>query len=761
MDKLQVTMGISDSCTHSMLGLRDAAEGYEKHATQRQWDELLVARADVAELGQIAAAANERKGNKKSPTGMEKFCTVALEYSKLLDVVMNQCPEYASLAWGVTKLLLVANINHSRLKENVERYLISIGEQSALVNQFIIYNPTEKMAETVGLLYADFSKFLEKAIRYYAKSKLSTVLSAFTFPWETKFVIIIDRINLHFQRIKDLCNASHFGTSLQNNHLLHTIWNGHQEVHQAILKGRRDEQLRQEIQEDIVKDIYSMLQSFDTKWLGKFDQLVQQQTVLAKSASDLNINKSLLTVKSEDFLSNMVGSEQSLLEFRTRLYPGLDHFHQWEDDQRARGRNMTTYDYQHCAKLLGHPEMKAWMEKDASAMIWINSHQITKAVDWVSFLTTKLVDHSAQLKYVTVLRQFCLRSYSDKVGSSPCILLQSLIFQALFRHRTQFLNNRSGGLAIQRFEGARQDIEQLWDILLEIIKTAKMNCIWIVIDRIDILPSYSTNEEVLALLNLLENLLQDSSVTVKILITARIGGSHLLSRLAGESGVISANHPIINVPRGYHRHEPTLLARYSKKPHRLQEPRQSKVVGNNQSKISNKSFDDSSDGSLDSKQQKVNRVGKRSSAESLRKRLVKSTVEDSESTCSLDNDILLSSPETTSSESANRRRDRQNPKIPSYSSSENSSDDNLTMAVKARGVKPCVNGAWDSESSDDHLRIGSATVSPETPTFTIALHPEECKQSQGLKNDQGNAREPIDVAMKHLSFDSDEGSSDS
>lgn len=464
-------------------------------------------------------------------------------------------------------------------------------------------------------------------------------------------------------------------------------------------------------------------------------------------------------MKSEDFLSNMVGSEQSLLDFRTRLYPGLDHFQQWEDDQRARGRIMTTYDYQHCAKLLGHPEMKAWVEKETSAMIWINSHQITKAVDWVSFLATKLVDHSAQLKYVTVLRQFCLRSHSGKTGSSPCVLLQSLIFQALFRHRTQFLNNRSGGLAVQRFEGARQDIDQLWDILLEIIKTAKMNCIWIVIDHIDILPSYSTNEEVLALLNLFENLLQDSSVTVKILITARIGGSHLLSRLAGESGVISANHPVINVPRGYHRHEPTLLARYSKKPHRLQEPRQSKAVEKNQTKTSNKSFDDSSDGSLDSKHQKGNRVGKRSSAESLRISLARSTVEDSESTCSLGNDILLSSPETTSSESANRRRGHRNTKVPRYSSSENSSDDNLTMAVKAVGVKPCVNGAWDSESSDEHLHIESATVSPETPTFTIALAPEECKQSQGLKNDHGGAREPVDVATKHLSFDSDDGDS--
>ena len=67
------------------------------------------------------------------------------------------------------KLLLCANINNTRLKENVEKHLISIGEQSAIATQFIYYNPTEKMAETVGSLYADFAKFLVKALRYYAK----------------------------------------------------------------------------------------------------------------------------------------------------------------------------------------------------------------------------------------------------------------------------------------------------------------------------------------------------------------------------------------------------------------------------------------------------------------------------------------------------------------------------------------------------------------------------------------------------------------
>lgn len=156
---------------HSLHGLREAAERYERHATQHRWNELCTARANITELETLAAEAVTKKKT-LFPTGVEKFSSVALEYSKLLDVVMNGCPEYASLAWGTMKLLLYAGINHAKLKENVEHHLISIGEQSGLVNQFVYYNPTEMMAEAVGRLYADFGKFLEKAIRYYAKSKL-------------------------------------------------------------------------------------------------------------------------------------------------------------------------------------------------------------------------------------------------------------------------------------------------------------------------------------------------------------------------------------------------------------------------------------------------------------------------------------------------------------------------------------------------------------------------------------------------------------
>jgi hypothetical protein len=89
----------------SMTLLRSSVMDYEKEASQQQWKDLLKINADVADLGKLADGARKAKSRKgeddESVDGLSKFSTVALEYSKMLDVVMNQSPEYAGLAWGV------------------------------------------------------------------------------------------------------------------------------------------------------------------------------------------------------------------------------------------------------------------------------------------------------------------------------------------------------------------------------------------------------------------------------------------------------------------------------------------------------------------------------------------------------------------------------------------------------------------------------------------------------------------------------------
>jgi hypothetical protein len=94
----------------SVVALRASVADYEKEATTQQWKDLLKIHADIRDLGQLAETSQKKSSSKdldESNDGLSKFTAVAFEYSKLLDVVMNQSPEYAALAWGVRSLLII------------------------------------------------------------------------------------------------------------------------------------------------------------------------------------------------------------------------------------------------------------------------------------------------------------------------------------------------------------------------------------------------------------------------------------------------------------------------------------------------------------------------------------------------------------------------------------------------------------------------------------------------------------------------------
>ena len=95
-----------DSLKQSVISLQSSVSEYEKEATLQQWTDLFKISSDVTELERLAEFSDTKNSKKaadpKSVDGLTKFTTVALEYSKMLDVVMNQSPEYAALVWGVS-----------------------------------------------------------------------------------------------------------------------------------------------------------------------------------------------------------------------------------------------------------------------------------------------------------------------------------------------------------------------------------------------------------------------------------------------------------------------------------------------------------------------------------------------------------------------------------------------------------------------------------------------------------------------------------
>ena len=119
-----------------------------------------------------------RNVGQKVIRGLDKFCASAYNYSTMIDVLVNQAPEYTSLAWGAIKFLLIVNINSQELKESVAQVLGDIGDKFRMVKCFLDLFPSREMVEHVCGAYEQFSQFLTKAVSYYKECRLSKVLTA-------------------------------------------------------------------------------------------------------------------------------------------------------------------------------------------------------------------------------------------------------------------------------------------------------------------------------------------------------------------------------------------------------------------------------------------------------------------------------------------------------------------------------------------------------------------------------------------------------
>lgn len=105
---------------------------------------------------------------------------------------------------------------------------------------------------------------------------LASVIEAFTFPWELKFVPIVNQIDQRFVHIHDLANAGHIHATLQNRNLLNTLHCGHQEIRHAV--DGNTQALRKEIKAEMKREIAGLFEMFDAKWIQRFDELLAQRS---------------------------------------------------------------------------------------------------------------------------------------------------------------------------------------------------------------------------------------------------------------------------------------------------------------------------------------------------------------------------------------------------------------------------------------------------------------------------------------------------
>ena len=148
-----------ESSRVKLLNLMKSAQAEQEQKYPATTAETVLTRRQVAQA--------------KIKSGCKAFSEVTYEYSKMMDLLVAQAPEYVSLVWGAIKIVLVVQINHEELKQKVKEYMEQIKIRFEIVDHLTAYMPKANLVTSVAKAYELFSRFLAKAVKYYSLNRFS------------------------------------------------------------------------------------------------------------------------------------------------------------------------------------------------------------------------------------------------------------------------------------------------------------------------------------------------------------------------------------------------------------------------------------------------------------------------------------------------------------------------------------------------------------------------------------------------------------
>ena len=474
-------------------------------------------------------------------------------------------------------MLLVAHCNHSKLKSAVQHYLVQFGQDFGIVNQLMNSHPTQKMVEVVSEAYASFSKFLAKAVKYYKESKLMSALKAFGFPWETKFQALVDQIEAAFRRVKDIARAGHLGISVKTHQMVGDIGAGQEKLRLEMRQGSIE--LHQQLKIEMKDEVQALFESFDRNWISRFEQIMiqsaQTQAALPSTQENMKLeygqslttaasstgrhidNERSATVRSVSYLADHASKPKRLKRFRDKSFTLLQNM---DDDQaklNARLRHTTTQDLQQIMGLLGHSDVRNWLQTSASSLLWVNTFRCSGLTDWATTFASRVVEYAEKISNMTVLYQFCGTHPASQPISTPLVLVQSLIMQMIQQHHKQFVH-KAFPFTLEHFQDAENDMEDLWGLFCNCCAESGAPCVWVIVDHVDNLRK---GEDYDALLQHLQQLTEDETRVFKVFASARSTGTPLTISAVAKSGSETSRVATITVPKALSSTDAALMSR--------------------------------------------------------------------------------------------------------------------------------------------------------------------------------------------------------
>jgi hypothetical protein len=99
-------------------------------------------------------------------------------------------------------------LNHEELLAEISKAISRIADVLPRAELHLNLYPTERMKETIALLYAKIIKFVESAICYYKRNRLSKSITAIVKPFALSFKQIVDEIAECSKRADELANSA-------------------------------------------------------------------------------------------------------------------------------------------------------------------------------------------------------------------------------------------------------------------------------------------------------------------------------------------------------------------------------------------------------------------------------------------------------------------------------------------------------------------------------------------------------------------------
>ncbi|KAI9711291.1 MAG: hypothetical protein M1820_002278 [Bogoriella megaspora] len=145
--------------------------------------EFLSSHTDIVGVHNAVAEAQrrfERNGNSKTRKWITRLSARIHLYGKVLDVFVQQHPEYASLVWGTFKLLFVGIVNQEELTKELAKALCRIADALPQTERDLLLYPSDDMEDLVATLYAHVTSFAQRAVQWYTESRIKHAVSSNT-----------------------------------------------------------------------------------------------------------------------------------------------------------------------------------------------------------------------------------------------------------------------------------------------------------------------------------------------------------------------------------------------------------------------------------------------------------------------------------------------------------------------------------------------------------------------------------------------------